>query len=768
MRLIRYAGGKAKTAFAAFGIVAAGGLYYEYRRTFPSYLLDDEDDDGGGSTNKKKRKQVLVIPFHRIDLKDKHRQTGFDVISRWDGRGGGAAAGGEDPKLRFEVRELVDLIHAAASDPEIVALYGTFGHGSLLPNAGWADLEEVRNALKVFRESHRVHSEPNTAHELHQVIQRTESKPMYAYADTFASIMDSGNKEYYLASIFTHVHMQEKGELNLFGMISQQLFLRGMLEKYGIVMHVFKHGQYKNFANMFTESGFNRPHRENVTNVLDDLNRDVCESITVTRSKALLASWLKSTSSKSQQQQQSRRIGADSSGEDALVWRRIHESGTFPASTAWKGGLVDFLPRRDPLLALVEHNKSKRNGKVTSSEGTEKGDGCSNPKEWKVHETDFDRFKADQVVTVASYHKKLKKKKIAEERQRKWSALLHRHPNLVSALSSIGVDLPFVDKETSPTKEKIALLYVQGAIDDKKARKTVNTIRKIREDKGTKCVVVRVASPGGSIQACETISEELKGLKIPVVFSFGNIAASGGYYIASMADRVFASHKTVTGSIGVFGLRADITGLAAQYGVTSHHIAAGDLSGSYNPLVPMTRKMKENFADTIDRYYMDFKNVVSTGRGLSLDDVEKIAQGRVWTGVQAKMNGLVDELGGLQRAIAYARRTHTAGVPAAVVVVWPKQQSLFELLAEAAEEGDVSAAARSIIEQALVALDFGSPASRENTGVLDSDASLIAQALSSSLSLPMNGRPLPGTLSGFFYTSDEDSAIRCLLSGVGE
>jgi hypothetical protein len=142
MRFVRYVGGKLKTSFAVFGVVAAAGLYYEYKTVFPGL-----DDDG---SDEKKKKKVLVVPFNRIELKDKHdRDFSFDRFS----------PNSEDRTLKFEVRELVDLLHHAASDPSIVALYGTFGHGSVLSQVGWADLEEVRNALKVFREAHRTHSE---------------------------------------------------------------------------------------------------------------------------------------------------------------------------------------------------------------------------------------------------------------------------------------------------------------------------------------------------------------------------------------------------------------------------------------------------------------------------------------------------------------------------------------------------------------------------------------------------------------------------------
>ena len=251
MRFVRRVGGRIKTSLAVVGFAAVAGLYLEYKN-----ITSSEKDD--------KKKKVLVVPFHRLQLVERKNQGFPSELSKFD-------IDKEDRVVEMEVRELVDLIHSAAMDPEIVALYGIFGHGSLLSKAGWADLEEVRNALRVFRQSHRRHPEPNLSHQM-RVIPRVESKPLYAYADTFASLMDPANKEYYIASQFTHIHLQNKGELNLFGLLSEQFFLRGLLEKYGILLHVFKHGQYKNAPNMFTESRLNRAHRENVTNIVEGIN----------------------------------------------------------------------------------------------------------------------------------------------------------------------------------------------------------------------------------------------------------------------------------------------------------------------------------------------------------------------------------------------------------------------------------------------------------------------------------------------------------------
>jgi hypothetical protein len=146
-RLAKYA----KRSVAVLSGAAVVVAYYEYKTMFPRGEASSKHEDAKDKNDRKGKRQVLVVPFHRIELKDRHdRDLPFKNLSPDAG----------DRALKMEVRELVDLIHHAASDPSIVALYGIFGHGSSgLNGAGWADLEEVRNALKVFREAHRSHSE---------------------------------------------------------------------------------------------------------------------------------------------------------------------------------------------------------------------------------------------------------------------------------------------------------------------------------------------------------------------------------------------------------------------------------------------------------------------------------------------------------------------------------------------------------------------------------------------------------------------------------
>jgi protease-4 len=223
------------------------------------------------------------------------------------------------------------------------------------------------------------------------------------------------------------------------------------------------------------------------------------------------------------------------------------------------------------------------------------------------------------------------------------------------------------DYKTSSGDNKIAVLYAQGSIvskgdnDDQmiSSEEYLTQIRKLREDKSIKAVVFRVNSPGGSALASETIWRELELTKKvkPVIVSMGDYAASGGYYISCMADSIFAEPNTLTGSIGVFAVLPNLQGFFKnKLGITFDGVKTGqyaDLGTATRPLTAVEQKFIQNAIDSI---YSTFKSRVVAGRKLSQAVVDSIAQGRVWSGVQAKQLGLVDRLGGLNEAIASAAK----------------------------------------------------------------------------------------------------------------
>lgn len=207
------------------------------------------------------------------------------------------------------------------------------------------------------------------------------------------------------------------------------------------------------------------------------------------------------------------------------------------------------------------------------------------------------------------------------------------------------------------------------------AKKVTDTLRKIKKDDNIKAVVLRVDSSGGSVIASEAIYQECKDMQKPVVCSFSNMAASGGYYLAAHSDRIFALPTTITGSIGVFGVKFDATGLARDYGVSVEHIGIGEFSASNSTFHPMTPKVEAAFKRKMNEIYDGFKGIVASGRSLSLKEVEARAQGRVWTGREALDQSLVDELGGLDKAISYAK-FHYTKTGDAELEYWPKPPSI--------------------------------------------------------------------------------------------
>lgn len=230
--------------------------------------------------------------------------------------------------------------------------------------------------------------------------------------------------------------------------------------------------------------------------------------------------------------------------------------------------------------------------------------------------------------------------------------------NLLDYAEDIGAQ-----KKYKRNKNKIAVIYAQGNIVDedgdvnKIAPDQINeAIVKARKNKNTKAVVLRVNSPGGSAMASDLIWRELEKTKKekPVIVSMGDVAASGGYYISANADKIFAENSTITGSIGVFGMLPNAKELAEKVGVHAQHVKTNENAIAYSIFEGLTDTQEEFIQESIIETYDLFKTRVSEGRNLSMDEVEEIAQGRVWTGTQALENGLVDELGGLEDALTYA------------------------------------------------------------------------------------------------------------------
>lgn len=251
-------------------------------------------------------------------------------------------------------------------------------------------------------------------------------------------------------------------------------------------------------------------------------------------------------------------------------------------------------------------------------------------------------------------------------------------------------------RASSTAENQIALIYADGPIlpDIDQLLPSTSVImpstlkeafEKARTDDTVRAVVLRIDSPGGSALASDLIWREvmLTQREKPVVVSMGDVAASGGYYIAMAAGTIVAHPSTLTGSIGVFGGKLNMKGFYNKIGLTKEIIAHGQnatLYSDYGGFTPTERERVEKMMKTV---YKDFVSKAAEGRSKSFDEVDEIAQGRVWTGKQAKALGLVDELGGLETALSIAKaQAGFADDEEVNLIVLPKQKPFFEQLME--------------------------------------------------------------------------------------
>ncbi|MCB9334877.1 MAG: signal peptide peptidase SppA [Flavobacteriales bacterium] len=240
------------------------------------------------------------------------------------------------------------------------------------------------------------------------------------------------------------------------------------------------------------------------------------------------------------------------------------------------------------------------------------------------------------------------------------------------------------------SKNQIAVVYASGEIVSGESKNELmgsetisQAIREARLDKNVKAIVLRVNSPGGSALASDVMWREVVLAKQakPVIVSMGDVAASGGYYISCAADKIIASEKTITGSIGVFGVIPNAQGLFTnKFGITFDRAKTNKHSDIMTIFRPLTGDEKDIIQIGVEKIYDDFIGKVAEGRGMTKEQVDSIGQGRVWTGADALKIGLVDEIGGLEKAIDVAK--DMAKLKNFKVVNYPKRKDPFEQLLE--------------------------------------------------------------------------------------
>lgn len=446
--------------------------------------------------------------------------------------------GEEDTEL--SLTDILKAIKEAKNSDNIKGIYIEAGNFS----AGSSSIDAIRRAITDFKES---------------------GKFVVAYGDQYTQ------GSYYLASVADKVYINPQGALLLTGMSSQTMFYKGLLNKLGVEMLIFKVGTYKGAVEPFMLDKLSDANREQISSYMNG----IWDNITADIAK-------------------SRKITVEDVNHYA------------------DQGFAIALPEKALECGLVDELKYKP--------------------------------EAEEYV-----------KELAGQTDKK--------------LKTVGVDkVRNIKSKEGSSKNKIAVLYAEGEIteavtspysmDKSITEKVAKELIKLKEDESIKAVVLRVNSPGGSAFTSEQIWKqvlELKKVK-PIVVSMGDVAASGGYYISCAANKIVAEPNTLTGSIGIFGMFPNMTGLFNKVALTTDVVKTNTYADLGDVSRPMREDEKALIQSRIESGYDTFITRCADGRGMTKAAIDSIGQGRVWTGEQAIEKGLVDELGGIEKAIAVAAK----------------------------------------------------------------------------------------------------------------
>ncbi len=478
-----------------------------------------------------------------------------DGVSGW-------LTGGRRPT----VRGIVDNLRKAKRDPRIT---GVLVMPSGMQATYWAKLQEIRDALIDFRKS---------------------GKSATAYLEY------GGDREYFLATGCGRIFLVPSSPLDVVGVATYEMFLRGTFDKIGAYPDMYHIGDYKTASNQLTEKGFTPAHRE----MDESLNLDAYDQLV-----AAIAEARKKTPAEI---------------------RAVLDQGPFLPEDALRAGLIDDVAYEDQI-----DDKLKVEGQA-------------------VRRIDLDDYS-------------------------------HVSP----APFGLG------------TGPRIAVLYVDGIIASGRSgydptsgavvgsETLIESIRRIRDDPSIRAIVVRINSPGGSSVASDVIWRELvitrdRKRGTPMVVSMSDLAASGGNYIAAAAPTIVAEPGTLTGSIGILGGKIVIGGTLEKLGITNDAVSNGRNAQMDSPFRRFTADEQARFQDQLQAFYDQFVEKVAETRHMTPEKVDSLGQGRVWTGQQAKQLGLVDEVGGLERAIEIAKQR--ANIPASSdveLVMYPPRRTLYDL-----------------------------------------------------------------------------------------
>jgi protease-4 len=469
------------------------------------------------------------------------------------------------------VRAIVENLRKAKIDRRVGAV--------LLKPSGfttpyWAKIQELRDAVLDFRAS---------------------GKPVYAYLEY------AGDRDYYFATVADKVFLMPSSPLDLTGVATYQLFLRGTLDKVGVYPDLHHVGQYKTAVNTFTEKGYTPAHKE-----MDaGLNRSLYDQLV-------------------------RGIAEGRKKTEAEI-RTLIDNGPFMPDEALRAGLVDDVAYEDQVRERLH---------TAASVSTD-------------HDIDAERYGRVSATSLG----------------------LNRGPRIGVIYASGAI-----------TSGRSGFDPVNGQVVGSDT--LIEYIRRARGDSSLRALVLRIDSPGGSAGASDAIWRELMIARTeradrPLVVSMSDLAASGGYYIAMPAQTIVAEPSTLTGSIGIFGGKFVTGGLYGRLGGAIDSTSNGRHAEINSPARPFNAEETRKLQEQLQAFYDQFIEKVAASRQKTPEEIDRIAQGRVWTGQQALDNGLVDALGGLERAVALAKE-HAKIAPESEVelVVFPPRRSFYELLSD--------------------------------------------------------------------------------------
>ena len=401
-----------------------------------------------------------------------------------------------------------------------------------------------------------------------------------------------GTLSYYLASAFGEVWMQPSGTVGLIGFATNALFLRDALDKAGIEAQFVARGEYKSAANLFTQDRYTDAHREADTRLLESLRGQVWQAIADSRNV----------------------------GQDALDG--LADQAPLLRDIAVESGLIDRIGFRDEAYARIAELVGAKD--ISPESGDADGDDAPS----RLYLSRYARATGPGGPARPSMPGRGPKSTIA---------VVTVAGPIVSGRG--GSRLPFGSSNAGG--DTIAAALREAAHDD-----------------SVSAIVLRVDSPGGSVTASETIWREVKKARERgklVVASMGAVAASGGYYVSMGADAIVANPGTITGSIGVVTGKLVARDLKDRLGVGSDAVRTNANADAWSVNAPFTPEQHAQVEAEADLFYNDFVQRVAQGRHLSVEAVEAVARGRVWTGADALDHGLVDELGGLRAAVRRAK-----------------------------------------------------------------------------------------------------------------